>query len=233
MSIFAIADLHLSFGANKPMEVFGENWEKHAEKIKNSWIENVNEDDLVLLPGDFSWAMYLEDTKQDFKYLNSLPGKKIMLKGNHDYWWSTLNSMRKYLNQNKFEKIDFLQNNSFEYENYVICGTRGWTCNESEDNKKILKRENIRLELSLQDGIKKYGDNKEYIVCMHYPPFNKIDGEEFSFISTMKKYSVKKCLYGHLHGIAHKDAIEGNIEGIEFKLVSSDYLNFKIYKVDT
>ena len=111
MSIFVIADLHLSFGVNKPMDIFGSNWEKHEEKIANSWKEKVKENDLVILPGDFSWAMRLEDTQKDFEYLNNLPGKKILLKGNHDYWWTTLNKMRKFIKENKFENIDFIQNN--------------------------------------------------------------------------------------------------------------------------
>ena len=221
MSIYAIADLHLSFGTNKPMEIFGSNWENHTEKIRKNWEETVKQDDLVLLPGDFSWAMYLSDTYQDFAFLNSLPGRKILLKGNHDYWWSTLASMYRYLEENNFKNIDFLQNNSYEYENYIIAGTRGWSTLDCEDNKKILKRENIRLELSLQDGIKKYGEEKRIIACMHYPPAPE-------FIETMKKYNVTQCIYGHLHGPSHKDRIEGIKQGINFKLVSSDYLDFKL-----
>lgn len=231
MNIYAIADLHLSFGANKPMDVFGDNWEEHTEKIKEDWLAKVKEDDLVLLPGDFSWAMYLKDTYLDFEYLCSLPGQKIMLKGNHDYWWTTIKSMKKYLEENSFEKIDFLHNNSFEYEDYIICGTRGWTNAENDDDRKVLKREKLRLQISLEDGIKKYGADKKIIVCMHYPPFNQIEGEEYSFINLMKQYNVVKCIYGHLHGPSHKDAKEGNIDGIEFKLVSSDYTGFKLVKL--
>ena len=125
MSIFAIGDLHLSFNENKPMSIFGDNWTGHEEKIKNNWIENVKKDDLVLLPGDFSWSMYLKDTLKDFAFLNNLPGKKLLLKGNHDYWWSTVTSMRNFLKDNGFENIEFIYNNSYLYENFIISETRG------------------------------------------------------------------------------------------------------------
>lgn len=231
MSIYAIADLHLSFGSNKPMDIFGENWGNHWEKIKTDWFKKVNEEDLVLLPGDFSWAMYLKDTYEDFKYLNELPGKKILLKGNHDYWWTTLKSMREYIKINNFLNIDFLYNNSYLYEDYIIAGTRGWQWNDSEEDYKLLRRELLRLELSIQDGVKKFGADKKIIVCTHYPPFNTTKKEELSYINIMKKYNVEKCIYGHLHGNSHKDAIQGNIEGIDFKLISSDYTNFTLEKI--
>jgi predicted phosphohydrolase len=139
--------------------------------------------------------------------------------------------MRKFLKEYNFDNIDFLYNNSYFIDDYIICGTRGWVGTNAEENKKILKREKQRLELSLEDGIKKYGIDKKIVVCTHYPPFNDLDGEEYNFINTMKKYNVEKCIYGHLHGMAHKDAKEGLIEGIEFKLVSSDYLDFKLMKL--
>ena len=126
MSIYAIGDLHLSFSGEKPMDIFGYNWENHAEKIKENWTSKVNKEDTVILPGDFSWATYLEDTYKDFEFLNSLPGKKILSKGNHDYWWGTLTSMRKFLKENNFQNIDFLFNNSYFVENKIITGTRGW-----------------------------------------------------------------------------------------------------------
>ena len=133
MAIYAISDLHLSFGENKPMDIFGENWENHVDKIKKDWEEKIGKEDVVLMPGDFSWAMYLEDTYEDFKFLNSLPGKKILLKGNHDYWWTTLKKMREYLKNNNFEKIDFLYNNSYFYDNKIIVGTRGWSEQEEKE----------------------------------------------------------------------------------------------------
>ena len=169
MSIFVIADLHLSFKNPKPMDIFGDNWTKHEEKIKKDWNEKVKEEDLVVLPGDFSWATYIEDTIPDFEYLNSLPGKKIMLKGNHDYWWTTVTKMKKYLKEKNFENIDFLYNNSFCIENKIIVGTRGWVTNpKSEENYKILKRENDRLKISLESGIKNFGTDKEIIAFINY-----------------------------------------------------------------
>lgn len=234
MSIFVIADLHLSFKNPKPMDIFGDNWENHAEKIKKDWITKVTEKDLVVLPGDFSWETYLEDTILDFEYINNLPGKKLMLKGNHDYWWTTITSMKKFLQENNFTNIDFLYNNSFEFEEKILCGTRGWNITDEENNEKLINRELGRLELSLQDGIKKYNEGKEIIVFMHYPPITNnmiYSGAENKFINLMKKYNIKKCYYGHLHGQSIKDAVEGEIQGINFKLVSADSLDFKLIKL--
>jgi hypothetical protein len=234
MSIFAVADLHLSFNEDKPMYVFGDNWIGFEEKIKKDWMEKITDNDLVLLPGDFSWATYLEDTYKDFEFINNLPGKKLLLKGNHDYWWTTITRMRRFIKENNFKNIDFLYNNSYEYEGYIIAGTRGWSLLNEEEDKKFINRELIRLELSLQDGVNKYGTDKEIIVCMHYPPITNaklINNDKLEFVDLMKKYNVKKCLYGHLHASSIKDAVEGNINDIEFKLVSIDGLDFKVYKV--
>ena len=233
MSIYVIGDLHLSFAVDKPMDIFGDNWENHAEKIRKNWIEKVKIEDTVILPGDFSWATYLEESKADFEYLNALPGKKILSKGNHDYWWTTVSKMKSFLEECNFKNIDFLHNNSFLIENKIITGTKGWVTNlKNKENIKILKRENIRLDFSINDGIKKYGADKEIIVFMHYPPFYKETvSEEFDFVKTLHKYNVKRCYYGHLHGNSHKEAIEGNINGIEYKLVSSDFLNFDLLKI--
>lgn len=179
--------------------------------------------------------MNLEDAYLDFKYLDELPGKKLLLKGNHDYWWTTITKMRNYLKENRFNTIEFIYNNSYLFENYIITGTRGWTLNDLEGTGKILNRELVRLELSLQEGVTKFGKNKEIIVFMHYPPITNsslLNNLELKFVEMMKKYNVSKCMYGHLHGRSHKDAIEGKIEGIEFKLVSGDYLDFKLMKIN-
>ena len=234
MAIYVIGDLHLGFAIDKPMDIFGNNWENHAEKIKKDWLEKVSDEDTVILPGDFSWATYLEETIPDFEYLNSLPGKKIMSKGNHDYWWTTLTSMRKFLEANDFHNIDFLYNNAYCIENKVIVGTRGWQNSwRSEEDYKILKRENDRLRLSINDGKNRFGCDKEMIAFIHYPPFYKeqLIPDEINFIKTLKENGIKKCYYAHLHGDSHKEAREGIIDGIEFKLVSSDYLNFKLIKL--
>lgn len=230
MAIYTIGDLHLSFNENKPMDIFGENWENHEEKIKKDWIEKVQENDLVILPGDFSWSMKLKDTLKDFQYLNELPGKKILLKGNHDYWWTTVTNMKKFLNENNIENVEFLYNNSYEFEDYLIVGTRGWIKSDEAQDKKMLKREALRLELSIKDAIQKYGETKEIIVFMHYPPITE-KNEVNNFIKIMKEHNVKKCFYGHLHSSAIKEAIEGEYFGIDFKLVSSDSLNFELFKI--
>ena len=236
MSIYAIGDLHLSFGENKPMDIFGENWENHAEKIKQDWISKVNEEDTVILSGDFSWAMKLQNTILDFQYINEMPGKKILLKGNHDYWWTTVTSMRKFLRENNIQNVDFLYNNSFEVENKIICGTRGWSLagDGTEEEQKIIKREVDRLKISIEDGISKYGTDKEIIVFLHYPPItqsNIIKNEITPFMEVLKEYKIKKCYYGHLHGLAIKDAVNGNKDEIDLKLISADGVDFKLQKM--
>lgn len=234
MSIYTIGDLHLSFNEDKPMSVFGEMWEDYEIKIEKDWKDKVREDDLVVLPGDFSWSMYLKDTYKDFEFINNLPGKKLLLKGNHDYWWNTVTSMRNFIKENGFLNIDFIYNNSYEYDNYVIVGTRGWTLGEDEESKKMINRESLRLELSIKDGIDKYGTDKEFIAFMHYPPIQNQNIKENSkneFINILNKYNIKRCYYGHLHASAIKDAIEGKFFDIEFKLVSADGLDFKLEKI--
>ena len=230
MSIYVIGDLHLSFSADKPMDIFGMNWENHAEKIKANWISKVKETDIVLIPGDFSWETYLEDTYKDFEFLNSLPGRKILLKGNHDYWWTTLTSMRKYIKEKNFEDIDFLYNNSYEYEEKIIVGTRGWVLSEEQEDIRLTKREVARLKLSIENGISTYGKDKEIIVFMHYPPVTR-NYMSTEYIELMKKYDIKRCYYGHLHAGSIQEAVEGNVQGIELKLVSADGLDFKLLKI--
>ena len=234
MSIFVIGDLHLSFNNNKPMDIFGENWKNHEQKIKKDWLEKVKAEDTVILLGDFSWAMYIEETKEDFTYLKNLPGKKILVKGNHDYWWTTLKSMKNFLENNNFSDIDFIYNKAFLVENKIIVGSRGWSLNDESQDKKLIKREAIRLELSIKDGISKFGTEKEIIPFIHYPPIiksNIIKNVKSEFIEVMKKYNIKRCYYAHLHSLAINDAIQGEYFGIDFKLVSADYLKFSLQKV--
>lgn len=230
MSIYSIGDLHLSFENPKPMNIFGENWINHEEKIKKDWCKKVKPEDTVILLGDFSWAMHLEDTVKDFEFLKSLPGKKIMIKGNHEYWWTTITNMKNFLEKNNFNDIDFLQNNSFEIENKIVAGTRGWTLvnEETENSRKIIKREAMRLELSIKNGLNK---NKEIIVFMHYPPIVR-QNMNSEFMQILQKYNIKKCYYAHLHSKSINEAIEGKVNGIELKLVSADALDFKLLKIN-
>lgn len=229
MSIYAISDLHLSFNTNKPMDIFG--WNNYEEKISQDWRTNVKEEDLVLLTGDFSWEMKLENTYKDFQFINNLPGKKLLLKGNHDLWWTTLKRMREFLKEKEFNNIDFIYNNSYEFENYIIAGTRGWNLvSENIDDKKIKDRELLRLENSIIDGIQKYGEDKPIIVCMHYPPLLK-DLKNNEFTKILEKYNVKYCLYGHLHGKSHMNVFDGNYNNVAYKMVSCDYTGFKLIKI--
>ena len=238
MAIYVIGDLHLSFNNPKPMNIFGDNWENHTEKIKKDWISKVKQEDTVFLLGDFSWSMKLIDTLKDFEYINNLPGKKILLKGNHDYWWSTVTNMKRFLIENNIDNVDFLHNNSFEIDGKIFCGTRGWTLSnveETENSKKMIARECARLKISLENAIQKYGSNKEIIVFFHYPPIlqsNIKRNESTPFIDILKEYNIKRCYYGHLHGVSMTDAVNGLIDGINFKLVSADGVDFKLTKID-
>lgn len=228
MSIYAISDLHLSYNTDKPMDIFG--WKDYESKIKENWNSKVKENDLVILGGDFSWSMDLEDTYKDFEFIHKLPGKKILIKGNHDYWWGTLTKMKKYINEIGFNDINFLYNNSYEFEGKIICGTRGWNFTDlQEDDEKIYNREIQRLKLSLEDAVKKYGTDKEIIVCLHYPPLKT--NEISDFVRVMEEYNVTKCIYGHLHGPAHKFIVEKNIDNIQYIMTSCDYTNFDLVKL--
>ena len=230
MALFAISDLHLSLGTNKPMDIFSGNWEGYIEKIKKNWMETVGDKDTVIIPGDICWATYLNDTKEDFGFLHLLPGRKIISKGNHDYWWTTVTKMNKFLVDNNLNDIFFLHNNYYEYDEWAICGTRGWSTYENtsgNEEQKIFERERKRLELSLEQGKRSGKDN--IVVVLHYPPFYDSNGED-NFMEIMKRFGVDICLYGHLHG-DFSSARQGMINDIEFRLVSSDYLNFKPVKI--
>lgn len=236
MSIWTIADLHLSFCVDKPMNIFGDNWDNYEEKLKQDWLSKVKEEDTIVLGGDFSWGTYLEETIADFKFINDLPGTKILLKGNHDYWWQTVKSMDNFLKENSFEKIYFLYNNAYLVEDKIIVGTRGWSLNFDElDTEKLYNRELIRLELSIKDGISKFGEDKEMIGFMHYPPITRnmiSNNVKSKYLELLKKYNISKLFYGHLHGASHKDAVEGKIDGVDLQLVSSDYLKFSLFNID-
>ena len=224
-TIYAISDLHLSFGVNKPMNIFGKKWDNYEQRIKENWERRVKSDDYVLLPGDLSWGLTLKESRKDFEFINSLPGRKIILKGNHDYYFSTKSKLYNFFKENNFDTIDILHNNSYVIGDYVVCGTRGWGKTESGDatlDKKITAREEIRLRLSLEEA-KKTG--KKIIVAMHYPPFYS------KFCSIMKEYGVVLCIYGHLHGYGTFMIKEGIIDEIEYKMVSCDHTGFDVVKL--
>ena len=211
--IYIIGDLHLSFGVDKPMNIFGTVWENHTEKLEQNWKKVVKDEDTVFLAGDFSWAMKLEETLEDFKYIDKLPGKKILLKGNHDYWWSSIKKNKDFLEKNGIKSVDFLYNNSYIVDNIAFCGTRGWEIN------------NIKIE--------------QKIAIFHYPPITKEYIEkglykelgEHDIIKTLEKEGIKCCYYGHLHGILNDQNLIKEYNDIKFNLIAADYVNFKLISI--
>ncbi len=220
MALFVLSDPHLSLGCDKPMDVFG-GWQNYVERLSASWQRLVKPEDTVVMPGDISWAMKLENCTEDFAFLNSLPGRKILGKGNHDYWWTTMNKMKVWLDSNGFDTIDFLFNNAHFYEDAAICGTRSWFFDgKQEHDEKMLNRELCRLRASLQAA----GD-REKLVFLHYPPIygtNRAD----EILALLQEYEVRECYFGHLHGQSAHNAWQGEYEGIRFRLVSADALGF-------
>jgi len=228
MAVYAISDLHLAVGVDKPMDIFGDRWLNYMEKLKTQWEKTVTPADYVIIPGDISWATYIDQALEDFRFIESLPGRKLISKGNHDYWWTTMNKLNEFIENHGLMSISFMHNNSFCLEKTAVCGTRGWKCPGDDDfsaeDLKIYNRELQRLELSLKSA-EACGGN--YIVAaLHYPPFNSRK-KPSGFVEIMRKYGVRLCIYGHLHGEGFKNAFTGKYEGIEFRLVSADYLYFK------
>ena len=230
MSIYAISDLHLSFNdESKSMEFFGPEWKDYVKRIENNWKKTVNENDTILIAGDISWANNLEEAKKDFAFINSLPGQKIIIKGNHDYYFSTMKKVQEFLYNNNFSTIHILFNNSFVIENVAICGTRGWGNVETDDikldNHKIVEREVGRLKLSY-NSLSAEDKKKDIIVMTHFPPFYT------EFKKALKEIGAKKCIYGHLHGKGHYMVKEGLIDDIEYIMVSGDYTGFNLLKIN-
>ena len=227
MALYAIGDLHLCLGAPKPMDIFGGAWVGYMDKLRRG-VGKIKETDTTVLMGDLSWALDLENAGADFAWINEIPGRKIILKGNHDYWWSTAAKFYKFCQQNGFENQWILNNNCYEYEDYAICGTRGWFFEEErsgQHDEKVFKRELLRLEASL-----KAAGDKTKLVFLHYPPRYK--GYTCDpILELLVRYDVRKCFYGHLHGGSHGLAQEGLWDGIEFKLLSADRLNFEPFRV--
>ncbi|OEF98519.1 metallophosphoesterase [Desulfuribacillus alkaliarsenatis] len=225
MAIYGISDLHLSFGSDKPMDIFGTQWKDHHAQIYTAWLSTITEQDTILIPGDTSWAMTIEEFMPDLKYLQGLPGYKIILKGNHDYWWTSIGKVRSLLG----ERFYAIQNDSISLNNGItIAGTRGWVCPNdrdfSEHDRKIYMREVNRLELSLKHA--QQASPTTVWAMLHYMPTNdKHDRNEI--IELLEAYKVERVLYGHLHSYGHDIKIEGTYWDIEFQLISCDYLNFK------
>ena len=223
MSVYTIADLHLSKVSNKPMDVFGPLWENYENRLRDGF-SKLTDDDTIVIPGDISWGMSLKESCLDFKFIDSLPGKKIISKGNHDYWWETATKTKRFFAENDITTIEILHNNAFFVEGVAICGTRGWFYEEEDGgSRKIYDREIGRLRRSLEEGIKLCA---EKMFCfLHYPPI--CSGYECDEITDMlSEFNVSKCFYGHLHGYGHKSAFSGVHKNVEYSLVAADFLGF-------
>jgi len=233
VALFALSDPHLSFSTNKPMDIFSERWENHAQKIETAWLENVTCEDTVVLNGDISWAMTLDEAREDFAFLDRLPGKKIILKGNHDYWWQSLKKLNEFLKAESFTTITFLHNTAIYAEGFIICGSRGWSNDPplSDDDKKIIAREAGRFKLSIAEGKKLQkkifettGENPEILVFSHYPHLSP--GQDTSPIAeVLVQEGISRVFYGHLHGRCESH-MPRDITGLNAQIVSSDVLNF-------
>ena len=227
MALYAIGDLHLCLGAPKPMDIFGGAWVGYMDKLKEG-LSVIGPEDTTVLLGDLSWALDLSNARADFAWSNENPGKKIILKGNHDYWWSTQAKFTKFCRENGFENLLLLNNNCYEYEDWAICGTRGWFFEEERSgghDEKVFRRELLRLEASL-----KAAGEKNKLVFLHYPPRYK--GYECpEILELLQQYGVRKCFYGHLHGGSHRLAMEGVWDSVDFRLVAADYIGFRPFRV--
>lgn len=227
MALYAIGDLHLCLGAPKPMDIFGGAWVGYMEKLRRG-ISILRPEDTTVLMGDLSWALDLESAKADFEWIARIPGRKIILKGNHDYWWSTAAKFQKFCQENRLTDMHILNNNFYEYNGYAICGTRGWNYEEKRGtphDEKIFKRELIRLEASL-----KAAGERPKLVFLHYPPRSK--GYECpEILELLRRYEVRRCFYAHLHGPSHRLAQEGQHDGIDYRLLAADFINFEPQKI--
>ena len=240
MSVFVIADTHLSFGVKKPMDIFGNRWKNYHEKLKNGWISQITDSDTVIIPGDISWAMNIQEALPDFAFLSALPGQKIILKGNHDYWWSTTNKLNNFIAENHFDSIRFLHNNALIAEDFIICGSRGWypddknhKLSENADCKKIVAREAIRLRLSLEAGKKLQEADptpREIIAFMHFPPYYT-DYCCDELIYELYRAGVSRCYFGHIHG-KYSGPEYFEYCDIRFYLIYSDFLKFIPKKIE-
>ena len=223
MSLFAIADTHLSFGTDKPMDVFA-GWDRYEQRLRENWCSIIRETDTIVIAGDISWGMDLRQTTPDFGFLHALPGRKIIMKGNHDYWWSTKRKAETCFAENGFDTLAVLFNNAYATGPVAVCGTRGWLaeCSKEED-KKVLAREVGRLQMSI-DAAKATG--LEPVVFLHYPPVNADGTWCPEIFDVLHKEGIRRCYYGHLHGASCRGAINGEYDGMQLSLISCDLLHF-------
>lgn len=233
MALYTMSDTHLSLSCDKPMDVFGRRWEGYVEKIKNGWNEVIKDEDTVIIAGDVSWGMSLDESLEDFRFLQSLPGKKILAKGNHDYWWDTVTKMKKYFVEHDITGIDFLHNNSYLIEGIAVCGSRGWFNDKKQspsntEYSKIVNREAMRVDCSIKDCEDRFG--KKPKVFLHFPPVYR-DFLCREIIDVLLAHNIEKCYYGHIHNNYDIPA-SFNYEGIDFIITSADYLDFKPIKVE-
>ena len=237
MAIYALADLHLSLSCpDKSMEVFGSSWGEYILKVKENWEQTVTGSDTVLIPGDISWATYINKAEDDFKFISDLPGRKLLSRGNHDYWWTTMKKMEEFFAEKGFTNMEFVRTNAVEVEDCLITGTRGWMIEtkesiEGSDNRKIYEREKLRIKMCI-DVLNEAdpGHAKKHILMIHYPPITaKQDFTEFA--EMMAQGGIDICVYGHLHGSAHKKAFEGDFEGMRLICASADYADFKPVRI--
>lgn len=233
MSLFVLSDTHLSFGVNKPMDIFGLRWNNHIDKIESGWRSVVGDEDTVVITGDVSWAMTLDEAKKDLLFLDSLPGEKILGRGNHDYWWDTVKKMSTFFVDNNIKSMKFLYNNAHKINDIIVCGSRGWyndqkIAPEDSDYKKIVLREALRIEMSLTAGKKMSGTP---VVFLHFPPVfkNYVCGE---ILSVLHRHNINRCYYGHIHNL-YDIPPSFEYEEIIFTITSSDYLNFTPLYVDS
>ncbi len=226
--LWTIGDLHLSFEADKPMDKFGPEWAGHAEKL-TAGFSDVRPEDVTVICGDLTWGMDMRSCLSDFRFIDALPGRKIILKGNHDYWWSTATRAKAFFAENGIDSIEILNNNCFFHEDAALCGTRGWMCpneNPAPHDRKIMLREIQRLEASLRSA----GERERKIVFLHYPPiFGRFYAQ--GLVEVMERYGVRECYYGHIHGAGRALAFEGTDRGIRYRLVSADHLRFRPIKI--
>jgi len=224
MALYAIGDLHLGLSADKPMDVFGPGWANHTERLRETF-SALGEEDVTVLCGDTSWGMDLPGSLADFRFVDALPGRKLLLKGNHDYFWNTAAKMERFFAENGITTIGILHNNCHFYGDYALCGTRGWFAPEEAHSEKMLRREALRLEASL-----KLAEGRPILAFLHYPPL--YEGYRCpEILEKLTEYGVERCFYGHLHGAAHRRAVQGEVDGVEYSLVSADYLRFVPKKI--